>query len=52
MAMVFSYLSDLEKSVFFKEVKTKYTSKKKVDGQELVDFEISGSLEAGAGGET
>ena len=45
MSVVFSYLSSLEKSSYFKGVKTKYTSKKKVGDQELVDFEISGNLE-------
>ncbi|MGE5280585.1 MAG: pilus assembly protein PilM [Deltaproteobacteria bacterium] len=48
MAVVFAYVGDLEKSDMFKEVKTRYTSKKKVEGQELVDFELSGVLEAGA----
>ena len=45
MSAVFSYVNDLEKSMFFKTVKTKYTSKKKVDNQELVDFEIAAVLE-------
>lgn len=45
MSAVFAYLGSLEKSDMFKGVKTKYTSKKKVADQELVDFEISGVLE-------
>ncbi|MEK7850182.1 MAG: pilus assembly protein PilM [Candidatus Omnitrophota bacterium] len=45
MSAVFSYVNDLEKSTSFKNVKTKYTSKKKVDNQELVDFEIAAVLE-------
>jgi len=45
MAAVFSYVGDLEKSEVLKEVKARYTSKKKVEGQELVDFELSGLLE-------
>ncbi len=44
MSAVFNYVRDLEKSPIFKNVKTKYTSKKKVDNQELVDFEIAASL--------
>jgi len=45
MSAVFSYVNDLERSPSFKNVKTKYTSKKKVDNQELVDFEIAAVLE-------
>lgn len=49
MGAVFAYVGNLERSNFFKEVKTKYTTKKKVEDQELVDFEISGFLESVAG---
>ena len=45
MSSVFAYVNHLEKSSSFKTVKTKYTSKKKVDGQDLVDFEIAAVLE-------
>lgn len=45
MSSVFAYVNDLEKSSSFKTVKTKYTSKKKVDGEDLVDFEIAAVLE-------
>ena len=45
MAVVFAYAGELEKSEFLREVKTRYTSKKKVGGEELVDFEVSGMLE-------
>jgi len=45
MAVVFAYVGELEKSDFFKEVKARYTSKKKVEGRELVDFEVAGVLE-------
>lgn len=50
MSAVFTYLGNLEKSDTFKGVKTKYTSKKKVGDQEIVDFEISGVLEKTAEG--
>jgi len=45
MAAVFAYAGELEKSDTLKEMKTRYTSKKKVEGRELVDFELSGMLE-------
>jgi len=45
MATVFAYVADLEKSDSLKEVKARYTSKKKVQERELVDFEVSGVLE-------
>lgn len=45
MSAVFSYARDLEQSILFKAVKTRYTSKKKIDDQELVDFEIAAMLE-------
>jgi Tfp pilus assembly PilM family ATPase len=45
MSVVFSYIGALEKSPYFKSVKTKNTSKKKVDAQEIVDFELSFVLE-------
>ncbi len=50
MSAVFGYLSGLEESKAFKGVKTKYTSKKKVQGQEIVDFEIGCTREEGGAG--
>lgn len=46
MSAVFSYIGELEKSPYFKSVKTKYTSKKKVQNQDIVDFELACALEA------
>lgn len=48
MSDVFGYVNDLEKSSSFKSVKTKYTSKKRIENQEIVDFEIACSLEGAA----
>jgi Tfp pilus assembly protein PilN len=45
MSSVFSYITELEKSAYFKSVKTKYTSKKKVQNQDIVDFELVCALE-------
>jgi Tfp pilus assembly PilM family ATPase len=45
MAVVFAYVGELEKSDMLKEVKTRYTSKKRVEEKELVDFEVMGILE-------
>ncbi len=45
MSAVFSYLTDMEKSGYFKGVKTRYTSKRKVQNQDVVDFELVCILE-------
>lgn len=45
MSVVFSFVDGLEKSVFFKEVKTKYASKRKEGPKEIVDFEINCGFE-------
>lgn len=40
MSEVFKFVNELEKSECFENVKTKYVSKNKVEGQEVADFEI------------
>ncbi len=40
MSDVFKFVNELEKSEYFENVKTKYVSKNKVEGQEIADFEI------------
>lgn len=45
MAVVFSFVSEMEKSEYFKEVKTKYTVKRKDGLKDLTDFEITCMLE-------
>jgi hypothetical protein len=47
-AAVFIYVNDLEKSSCFKNVKTKYTSKRKDQDREIVDFEVLCALEGPA----
>jgi len=42
MAAVFTFVEDLEKSKYFKEVKSKYTTKRKEAGKDVTDFEIVG----------
>lgn len=41
MSSVFSFIENMEKSKYFKEVKTKYTSKRKEATKDVTDFEIS-----------
>jgi type IV pilus assembly protein PilM len=41
MSTVFSFVDNMEKSKYFKEVKTKYTSKRKEGSKDLTDFEIT-----------
>jgi len=41
MAEVFKFVNELEKSDYFDNVKTKYVSKNLVEGQEVVEFEIT-----------
>jgi Tfp pilus assembly PilM family ATPase len=48
MSAVFIYVNDLEKSSCFKNVKTKYTSKRKDQDREIVDFEVLCALEGPA----
>ncbi|HAJ57362.1 MAG TPA: hypothetical protein DCL35_06295 [Candidatus Omnitrophica bacterium] len=45
MSVVFSYITELEKSPYFKSVKTRYTSKRKERGVDIVDFELACELE-------
>ncbi len=44
MSTVFSFVDNLNKSKYFKEVKTKYTTKRKEEGKDVVDFEITSLL--------
>lgn len=41
MSTVFSFVDSMAKSKYFKEVKTKYTTKRKEEGKDIVDFEIN-----------
>ncbi|MBU1125284.1 MAG: pilus assembly protein PilM [Candidatus Omnitrophica bacterium] len=45
MSKVFSFIEGLEKSAFFKDVKTKYTTKRKIGSAEVTDFELNCDLE-------
>ena len=45
MSIVFSFVENLEKSSYFKEAKTKYTTKRKEGAVDVVDFEINCLLE-------
>ncbi|MCK5180809.1 MAG: PilN domain-containing protein, partial [Candidatus Omnitrophica bacterium] len=45
MGTVFSFIGDMEESGFFKNVESKRTTKRKEDGEEIVDFEIICTLE-------
>jgi hypothetical protein len=40
MSEVFKFVDELEKSDYFENVKTKYVSKNRIEGQEVADFEI------------
>jgi Tfp pilus assembly PilM family ATPase/Tfp pilus assembly protein PilN len=44
MSAVFGFVDSLSKAKYFKDVKTKYTTKRKEAGQEVVDFEINSLL--------
>lgn len=45
MSTVFSFVGDMEKSQYFKEVKTKYTTKRKEELRDVTDFELTALLE-------
>ena len=45
MSAVFSFVDRMEKSKYFKDVKTKYTTKRKEEGRDVTDFEIIADLE-------
>ena len=49
MGTVFSFIGDMEESVFFKKVESRRTTKRRVDDGEIVDFEIICILEDGLG---
>lgn len=48
MSAVFSFVDSMEKSSLFKDVKTKYTSKRREGTKDLADFEINCSFEKDA----
>ncbi len=45
MSVVFGFVDTLEKSKYFKDVKTKYTTKRKEGSRDVTDFEIAATLE-------
>ena len=45
MPAVFTFVSALEESEYFQNVKTKYATQRKAKGREVTDFEISCLLE-------
>lgn len=45
MSLVFSFVDTMEKSKYFKDVKTKYTTKRKEGLKDFTDFEITCQLE-------
>jgi len=47
MSAVFGFVDNLSKAAYFKEVKTRYTTKRKEAGQDVVDFEITSVLQKG-----
>jgi len=47
MGTVFSFIGEMEESTFFKKVESRRTTKRRVDDQEIVDFEIICTLENG-----
>ncbi len=44
MSLVFSFVQDMEKSNYFEDVKTKYTTKRKEGTVDVTDFEIATNL--------
>ena len=45
MSIVFAFVDSLEKSSYFKDVKTRYTTKRKDGTRDVTDFEINCLLE-------
>lgn len=45
MSTVFSFVDNMEKSRYFRDVKTKYTTKRRDGTKEVTDFEINSMLE-------
>jgi Tfp pilus assembly protein PilN len=50
MASVFAFVDGMEKSKFFRDVKTRYTTKRKKGLKDVTDFEIVCVLEQETGG--
>jgi hypothetical protein len=48
MSSVFSFVSELDKSSVFKNVKTKYVNSRNENGRDVADFEINCLIETGA----
>jgi Tfp pilus assembly protein PilN len=44
---VYGFVDNLSKATYFKEVRTKYTTKRKEAGQDIVDFEVTSLLKKG-----
>ena len=47
MSVVFSFVDSMEKSRYFKDVKTKYTTKRRDGLKEFTDFEITAAIDRG-----
>lgn len=47
MSVVFSFVDSMEKSGYFKDVKTKYTTKRRDGMKEFTDFEITAAIDKG-----
>jgi len=41
MSAIFSFVDEMGKSKYFKDVKTKYTTRRKEGEEDVVDFEIA-----------
>lgn len=49
MSTVFSFVENMEKSKYFKEVRTRYTTKRKEGSRDVTDFEIVSTLNRSGG---
>lgn len=47
MSAVFSFVDSMEKSRYFKDAKTKYTTKRRDGSKEFTDFEITAAIDRG-----
>ena len=45
MSKVFTFVGEMEKTKYFQNVETKYTTKRKEDDKDLTDFQITCTLE-------
>lgn len=45
MSAVFSFVGNMEKSKYFKDVKTKYTTKRKEEARDVTDFELTAMID-------